>query len=160
MRWSRWRAGRRDTRIVKAAFKEFRKTGKVIKALPEDERTVRRLHAEEVLNTTLEKLDGMKPRTVGTKHGTGTYLRPMVAAATRPAPKPQDDHAAVAGSASAEASAAFRADRSRQRRQDPRQQSRCRGWRNSISIRRRRWPMRPRSPTEQPKSWPPSASAM
>ncbi len=81
MRWSRWRAGRRSTGLVKAAYKEFRKTGKVTKALPEDERTVRRLHAEEVLKTTLETLDAIKPRPVGSKHGTGTYLRPMVAAA-------------------------------------------------------------------------------
>ena len=121
MRWSRWRAGRRETRIVKAASKEFRKTGKVVKALPEDEKVVRRLHAEEVLNTTLEKLDGMKPRAVGTKHGTGTYLRPMVAASTRSGPKPQDESTAVAGSASAEASAAVKADRSGGAK-EPRQQ--------------------------------------
>ncbi len=110
MRWSRWRAGRRDTRIVKAALKEFRKTGKVVKALPEDERTVRRLHAEEVLKTTLEKLDGMKPRAVGTKHGTGTYLRPMVAASTQPAAKPRDDHAAGQNSLPSDASTAVKAD--------------------------------------------------
>lgn len=83
MRWSRWRANRRDTRLVKAIYKEFRKTGKVIKALPADEQAVRRLHAEEVLGTTIDTLDAIKPRPVGSKHGTGTYLRPMVAAATR-----------------------------------------------------------------------------
>jgi hypothetical protein len=81
MRWKRGRAAGRQRRIVKAAFKEFRKTGKVTRALPEDEKTVRRLHAEDVLGTTLEKLDAIKPRLVGTKHGTGTYLRPMRAAA-------------------------------------------------------------------------------
>ena len=94
MRWSRWRAGRRDTRIVKAIYKEFRKTGKVINALPEDEKAVRRLHAEEVLKTTLETLNAIKPRPVGTKHGTGTYLRPMVAAsATRGVAAPHDPQA-------------------------------------------------------------------
>jgi predicted flap endonuclease-1-like 5' DNA nuclease len=81
MRWKRGRAAGRQRRIVKAAFKEFRKTGKVTRALPEDEKTVRRHHAEDVLGTTLEKLDAIKPRPVGTKHGTGTYLRPMRAAA-------------------------------------------------------------------------------
>lgn len=121
MRWSRWRAGRRDTRIVKAAFKEFRKTCKVIKALPEDEKTVRRLHAEEVLNTTLEKLDGMKPRAIGTKHGTGTYLRPMAAASTRSASKGQDANLAESSSASAESAAAGKADRSGSTK-EPRQQ--------------------------------------
>jgi predicted flap endonuclease-1-like 5' DNA nuclease len=80
LRWQRSRAGARERRIVKAAFKEFRKTGKVTKALPEDEKTVRKLHAEDVLGTTLETLDSIKPRLVGTKHGTGTYLRPMSAA--------------------------------------------------------------------------------
>jgi predicted flap endonuclease-1-like 5' DNA nuclease len=80
MRWKRGRATARERRIVKIAFKEFRKTGKVTSALPEDEKTVRRLHAEDVLGTTLETLDAIKPRLVGTKHGTGTYLRPMSAA--------------------------------------------------------------------------------
>jgi len=95
MRWSRWRAGRRQTGIVKAAYKEFRKTGKVIKALPEEEQTVRRLHAEEILKTTLETLNAIKPRPVGTKHGTGTYLRPMVAAATRTSAKANDPQSAT-----------------------------------------------------------------
>ncbi len=81
MRWTRNRAQARERRIVKAAFKEFRKAGKVTRALPEDEKTVRKLHAEDVLGTTLETLDSIKPRQVGTKHGTGTYLRPMSAAA-------------------------------------------------------------------------------
>jgi predicted flap endonuclease-1-like 5' DNA nuclease len=83
LRWKRGRAAARERRIVKAAFTEFRKTGKVTRALPEDEKTVRRLHAEDVLGTTLETLDSIKPRLVGTKHGTGTYLRPMNAAAAR-----------------------------------------------------------------------------
>jgi predicted flap endonuclease-1-like 5' DNA nuclease len=82
MRWSRLRANLRSRRKVAAIFKEYRKTGKVIKALPEDEKTVRRLHGEEVLNTSPETLDALKSRPVGTKYGTGTYLRPMVAAST------------------------------------------------------------------------------
>jgi predicted flap endonuclease-1-like 5' DNA nuclease len=81
MRWTRGRAAGKQKRIVKTAFKEFRKTGKVTQALPADESTVRKLHAEEVLGTTLATLDSIKPRAVGTKHGTGTYLRPMTAAA-------------------------------------------------------------------------------
>ena len=44
---------------------------------------MRKLHAEDVLGTTLETLDAIKPRVVGTKHGTGTYLRP-ISAATAP----------------------------------------------------------------------------
>jgi predicted flap endonuclease-1-like 5' DNA nuclease len=78
MNWARGSANARDRRIVKAIFKEVRKTGKAIKALPEDERIVRELHAHEVLNTTLEKLDALRPRQIGTKHGTGTYLLPLV----------------------------------------------------------------------------------
>lgn len=81
MRWSRRRANGRDRRIVKAIFKEVRKTGKAIKSLPEDDTTVRRMHAEEVLNTNLETLDAIKVRAIGTKYGTGTYLRPMSASA-------------------------------------------------------------------------------
>jgi Domain of unknown function (DUF4332)/Zinc dependent phospholipase C len=77
MRWKRGRAAARERRIVKGVFKEFKKSGKVTKALPEDESTVRRLHADDILGTTLETLDAIKPRQVGTKHGTGTYLRPL-----------------------------------------------------------------------------------
>jgi predicted flap endonuclease-1-like 5' DNA nuclease len=83
LRWKRGRVAARERRLVKTAFKEFRKTGKVTRALPEDEKTVRRLHAEDVLGTTLETLDSIKPRLVGTKHGTGTYLRPMSAGPAR-----------------------------------------------------------------------------
>jgi uncharacterized protein DUF4332/zinc dependent phospholipase C len=127
MRWSRWRAGRRDTRIVKAIYKEFRKTGKVVRALPEDEQTVRRLHAEEMLGTTLETLNAIKPRTVGTKHGTGTYLRPMVAApATRSRVTSQnpESEAADAGSPAnlitgGKAGSAGRSGTNRARSQDP-----------------------------------------
>jgi len=111
MRWARSRSNARDRRAVKAIYKEFHKTGKVIKALPEDERTVRRLHAEEVLKTTLETVDAIKPRPVGTKHGTGTYLRPMVAKAgkcSNPAgneSKPGTSAAEMAGAGSGNTSA-------------------------------------------------------
>ena len=54
---SRPLAAESGRQVVKAAFKEFRKTGKVTQALPEDEKTVRKLHAEDVLGTTLETLD-------------------------------------------------------------------------------------------------------
>jgi hypothetical protein len=77
LRWKRGRVAARERKIVKGVFKEFRKSGKVTRALPEDEKTVRKLHAEDVLGTTLETLDAIKPRLVGTKHGTGTYLRPL-----------------------------------------------------------------------------------
>jgi predicted flap endonuclease-1-like 5' DNA nuclease len=105
MRWKRGRAAGRERRIVKAAFKEFRKTGKVTKALPEDEKTVRRLHAEDVLGTTLETLDAIKPRQVGTKHGTGTYLRPMSPGAAATVPIKEAGKAVEASSVSAAAPA-------------------------------------------------------
>ena len=80
---------------MKAVYKEFRKTGKVINALPPDEAMVRRLHAEEVLRTTPETINAIKPRPVGTKHGTGTYLRPMAVANRGAAALGRDQSAAA-----------------------------------------------------------------
>lgn len=88
MDWARRRSNARDRRAVKSNFKEFRKTGKVINTLSPDAKNVRQLHAEEVLKTTPETLDAIKPRTVGAKHGTGTYLRPM---ATQQSPGSKSD---------------------------------------------------------------------
>ena len=137
-------------RIVKAAFKEFRKTGKVIKALPEDEQTVRRLHAEEVLNTTLETLDAhqaasgrhqARHRHVSAADGAPDIdprsLAPVKRKATTPM-RPRSQDARPATLEDVDRTGA-RAEASRGNR------SPCPGWRNSISIRRRRWPTRPRS---------------
>jgi Domain of unknown function (DUF4332) len=53
---------------VEAMFVEFKKTGKVIETLPEDDRTVRRLHCEEVLKIPLAELDKQPAGPIGSKY--------------------------------------------------------------------------------------------
>jgi hypothetical protein len=65
----------RERAAVEAIYEEFANTGKVIHALSEDDRAVRRMHAEEVLKISLVELDRMPARAPGTKHGTGAAPR-------------------------------------------------------------------------------------
>ena len=58
----------RERAVVEAMYAEFTSTGKVLKTLPEDEATVRKAHAAEVLRKPLAELDHEKPRAVGTAH--------------------------------------------------------------------------------------------
>jgi hypothetical protein len=60
---------------IQAAFDEVQRTGKVIKNLPEDDREVRRLHAEEVLRVPLHQLDHKPTGLTGTHFGTGAIER-------------------------------------------------------------------------------------
>ncbi len=57
-----------DRRIVEAMYKELRKTGKVIKALPDDDKAIRKMHAQQVLRMPLKELDAQRMRKIGTKH--------------------------------------------------------------------------------------------
>jgi hypothetical protein len=61
--------------LVRAMYREFRKTGKVRDTLPEDDRMVRRLHAIEVLRAPLASIDALWPRETGTAHGAGRPAR-------------------------------------------------------------------------------------
>jgi hypothetical protein len=64
-----------DRMKIQAAFDEVQRVGKVIKNLPDDDREVRRLHAEEVLKQPLHKLDHQPAGLTGTLHGTGAIER-------------------------------------------------------------------------------------
>lgn len=64
-----------ESRIVRAQYGEFRTTGKVRMTLSEDDRVVRALHAEEVLQIPLSSLDCHWPRETGTKAGEGAPAR-------------------------------------------------------------------------------------
>jgi predicted flap endonuclease-1-like 5' DNA nuclease len=61
--------------LVAAQYAEFRRTGKVRETLSDDDKAVRRLHAEEVLMIPLASLDCVWPRETGTKHGQGAAPR-------------------------------------------------------------------------------------
>jgi hypothetical protein len=60
-----------DRMKIQAAFDEVQRLGKVIKNLPDDDREIRRLHAEEVLKLPLHKLDHSPAGLTGTLYGTG-----------------------------------------------------------------------------------------
>jgi predicted flap endonuclease-1-like 5' DNA nuclease len=62
--------------VIAAQYAEFRKTGKVRETMSEDDRVVRRLHAEEVLKIDLSSLDCRWPKETGIAHGQGAEARP------------------------------------------------------------------------------------
>lgn len=54
-----------DKRTVAAMYKEYRKTGKVIKNLPEDDKAIRRAHARQVLRRPLREIDAQALKPLG-----------------------------------------------------------------------------------------------
>jgi len=61
--------------VITAQYAEFRKTGKVRETMSEDDKVVRRLHAEEVLKIDISSLDCRGPKETGTAHGQGAEAR-------------------------------------------------------------------------------------
>jgi predicted flap endonuclease-1-like 5' DNA nuclease len=86
----------KEKALVASMYEEFRKTGKLRKTLPHDDKIVRALHAAEVLRMPLSNLDAQWPRETGTAFRTGTPARqtpkPVKKAKAKPAtriePKP------------------------------------------------------------------------
>jgi predicted flap endonuclease-1-like 5' DNA nuclease len=73
--------------LVASMYQEFQKTGKLRDTLSDDDKTVRALHAAEVLKQPLSTLDAQWPREIGTAHGTGAPPRsakPKKVAAPKP----------------------------------------------------------------------------
>jgi hypothetical protein len=64
-----------DRMKIQAAFDEVQRLGKIITNLPDDDREIRRLHAEEVLKTPLHKLDHTPAGLTGTLYGSGAIER-------------------------------------------------------------------------------------
>jgi hypothetical protein len=56
---------------IEAIYDEVQRTGKVVKNLPEDDREIRRLHAEEVLRIPLYQLDQQPAKPAGLQFGQG-----------------------------------------------------------------------------------------
>ncbi len=80
----------KEQRLVEAMYKEFQQTGKVINTLSEDDRTLRKLHAEEVLQKPLTELDQEPVGAIGSAYGTGTAPRSRTPAApTTPKKSPE-----------------------------------------------------------------------
>ncbi len=81
-------ANERERATVRAMYREYRQTGKLRQTLAEDDRTVRRLHAAEILRQPLSNIDALWPRETGSLHGTGRPARVtkrIKPAATKPA---------------------------------------------------------------------------
>lgn len=64
-----------DRAAVEAIYRELQTTGTVAASLPEDDRVVRRLHAEQVLKVSPTKLAAERPAPTGTQHGQGAPPR-------------------------------------------------------------------------------------
>ncbi len=62
-------------REVTAIYQEFKQTGKAVQALPEDDRLLRKQHAEEVLQMPLSELDKQAIDPPGRKFGQGAAER-------------------------------------------------------------------------------------
>ena len=54
-----------DKRTVTAMYKEYRKTGKVIKKLPDDDKQIRKMHARQVTRRPLKELDAQPLKPIG-----------------------------------------------------------------------------------------------
>lgn len=88
----------RERTAVEAMYAEFTSTGKVLQTLPQDEATVRKAHAAEVLRKPLAELDREKPRAVGTAYQAAKTAPPQpTAVATRECEAPAELHAQDAG---------------------------------------------------------------
>ncbi|MCA8901533.1 MAG: DUF4332 domain-containing protein [Hyphomonas sp.] len=57
-----------DRSLVEKMYREFQKTGKVVKTLPDDDKLIRKLHAKQVLRVPLKELDAQEIAPLGTKH--------------------------------------------------------------------------------------------
>jgi Zinc dependent phospholipase C len=60
---------------IEAIYDEVQRTGKVVKNLPEDDREIRRLHAEEIRRLPLFQLDHQPTSLTGTLYGSGSQER-------------------------------------------------------------------------------------
>ena len=57
-----------DRAQVERMYKEYQKTGKVVKNLPEDDEIIRKKHAAQVLRVPLKELDKQEIGPIGTEH--------------------------------------------------------------------------------------------
>ena len=75
----RWVAKRYDEEneqdLLEEILEEVRRTGKAVESLPDDEKLVRKLHAQQVLRISLRELDLMPAKPTGARHGQGAPER-------------------------------------------------------------------------------------
>jgi hypothetical protein len=75
----RWIAQRYDEEneqdLLEDILDEVRRTGKAVDSLPDDEKLVRKLHAQQVLRMTMRELDSLPAKPTGIRHGQGAPER-------------------------------------------------------------------------------------
>ncbi|MFM7073799.1 MAG: DUF4332 domain-containing protein [Planctomycetota bacterium] len=75
----RWVARRYDEEneqdLLEEILDEVRRTGKAVESLPDDEKLVRKLHAQQVLRITMRELDSLPAKPTGARHGQGAPER-------------------------------------------------------------------------------------
>jgi predicted flap endonuclease-1-like 5' DNA nuclease len=71
----------RERKTVQAMYRELQAHGRVDRTMPADDREARRLHAEEVLNISVEELTSRPLGPIGAEHGHGKPVRKV---ATKP----------------------------------------------------------------------------
>ncbi len=57
-----------DKATVEKMYREFKKTGKVVNSLPDDDKAVRKMHAREVRRIPIKTLDAEPVKAIGEKH--------------------------------------------------------------------------------------------
>ncbi len=69
VRWvARKLADANDRRLVEGMYRELKATGKVLKTLPDDDKAIRRMHAQQVLRKPIRELDKQELAPLGVKH--------------------------------------------------------------------------------------------
>jgi hypothetical protein len=75
----RWVAQRYDEEeeqdLLEEILEEVRRIGKALESLPDDEKLVRKLHAQQVLRIPLRELDALPAKPTGSRHGQGAVER-------------------------------------------------------------------------------------
>ena len=61
---------RADQKMVERMYREYQKTGKVIRTLPDDDKKIRKLHAQQILRVSLKALNKQALEPIGTEHVT------------------------------------------------------------------------------------------
>ena len=57
-----------DKQTVLAMYRELQKTGKVVKSLPDDDKQIRKMHAQQVLRKPIKELNAQPLKPLGEKH--------------------------------------------------------------------------------------------
>ena len=70
-KFGQYTASRKDKKVVAKIYKEWVRTGCVIDSLPEDDREIRRMHAEEVLGIAEEELNRLTLEAAAARMGQG-----------------------------------------------------------------------------------------